>query len=79
MKKDLDSGAYWDAFGRGLLKPEDRPEPKEAADHIIKLMVQIKKAEDETAKARHEAKCAKQQFGVFAMEVGNIARKYETV
>lgn len=77
MKKDFNSGAYWDRFGRGLLNPEDRPETHEAADFIISLFVRLEKSAQEVAAAKKAEKIAKQQFSVFVMEVSNVARKYE--
>lgn len=77
MKKNLDDPKFWDAFGRGL--PVEMPTPAETSEHVFKLLARVKAAEEDATQARHEAKCAKQQFGIFLMEVGNVARKYETI
>jgi hypothetical protein len=77
MKKDLSSAEFWDAFGRGVVFGDNKPTPREAADTILALMVELAAEKRKTAQAEHEAKCANQQFKVFAMEVFNLARKYE--
>jgi hypothetical protein len=74
--KDFGSAEYWTLFGRGLLAPDIRPTIQEAADYIFSLRSKVEKANEETAKAQHETKCANQQFQIFAMEVSNLANKY---
>jgi hypothetical protein len=73
MKKDLNSVEYWDHFGRGILL--DRPNPKEAAEKVISLLVENARLKREIAEKDSKLKIAAQQFSVFAMEVANNVNK----
>lgn len=79
--KRFDDGKFWDLFGRGLvyLPENERPTTKEVADFVISLFIKLDNKDKEIAAARHEEKCSKQQFKVFAMEVSNLAHKYTPI
>lgn len=76
MKKDLTSSEYWYDFGR--MMPVEKPTPKEAADYVISLHVQIDKLKQEVQEANHKRKLAIQQFEQFALEVSNLAHKHRS-
>lgn len=77
VKKDFTSGAYWDAFGRML--PVEKPTPKEAADYVTKLHVEIDNLKRELLEAEKKRKLAIQQFQQFALEVSNLANKHSSM
>jgi len=72
----MDSPDYWIRFERGLLAPDERPTPTEAAAYIGYLRAEIADWKLELEAAKRNKQIVKECFAEFCNEVERLARKH---
>lgn len=72
----MDAPDYWFRFERGLLAPEEKPTPSEAAAYIAYLRADIADLKRELEAAKRKKQMVKEGFAEFCDEVTRLARKH---
>lgn len=72
----MDAPDYWSRFERGLLAPDEKPTPAEAAAYIGYLRTEITDWKRELDAAKRNKQMVKECFAEFCDEVTRLARKH---